>query len=340
MYDVVNDRLKLSALAARLVGMPDQETEIGVRTFLEHVHEEDRARVRQEIRTTLQRGNEYFSEYRVLHRSGEVHWLSARGLAETGPDGSKIRFSGVVSDITERKTVEQELARHAQELARSNADLQQFAFVTSHDLQEPLRTIGAYAQLLVRRCGTTLDDDSRDYLGFIVDGAARMQQLINDLLAFSRILHGHERALSELDMDAVFAWAIMNLNKAIHESGAQITCDALPHVLGNQQEIIQLAQNLLGNAIKYHGPEPPRIHVWAEADGDEVRFAVADNGIGIAPAYHDQIFGVFKRLHGKDVPGTGVGLALCKRIVEKHGGRIWVESEEGRGATFWFTLKK
>jgi len=141
-------------------------------------------------------------------------------------------------------------------------------------------------------------------------------------------------------MEAVFAWVVMNLNRAIKESGAEVTHDPLPAIAGNQQEMVQLMQNLASNAIKYRGPDAPRVHVSAEEAGVEIRFAVRDNGIGIEPAYHDQIFGVFKRLHGKEVPGTGIGLALSKRIVEKHGGRIWVESEAGNGATFYFTLPK
>jgi PAS domain S-box-containing protein len=339
-YDVTHHRLKLSALAAKLIGLTGQDDEIGVRRFLDRVHEEDRPAVRQQIRDTLDQGNEYSAEYRISLPTGETRWVAARGLADTGPDGRRLRFSGVISDISERKRAEQELARHAQDLARSNADLQQFAFVTSHDLQEPLRTISAYAQLLCRRCEGKLDADAREYLAFIMDGATRMQRLINDLLAFSRILHDQDRATREVDMEAVFGWAVMNLNTAIEETGAGITHDPLPPVIGNEQEIVQLIQNLLSNAIKYHGPEPPRIHMSSEDRGDEIRFEVVDNGIGIDPVYHQQIFGVFKRLHGKDVPGTGIGLALCKRIVEKHGGRIWVESEAGRGARFCFTLRR
>jgi PAS domain S-box-containing protein len=338
-YDVAQHRLKLSALAAKLIGLAERDAEIGVRRFLDHVHEDDRRAVRQGIRDTLEQGNDYAAEYRIVGH-GETRWVAARGLAATGEDGRRVRFSGVISDITERKRVEQELARQAQDLARSNADLQQFAFVTSHDLQEPLRTISAYAQLLLRRSESKLDADGRVYLGFIVDGATRMQRLINDLLAFSRILHGQERSTREVDMEAAFGWAVMNLNNAIKETGAAITHDPLPVVQANEQEIVQLMQNLLGNAIKYHGPEPPRIHLSAEENTGEIRFAVSDNGIGIDPVYHQQIFGVFKRLHGKDVPGTGIGLALCKRIVEKHGGRIWVESETGRGARFCFTLQR
>jgi PAS domain S-box-containing protein len=339
-YDVAHHRLKLSALAAKLIGLAQEDDEIGVKRFLDHVHEDDRPAVRQQIRDTLEQGDEYAAEYRVVWPSGETRWVAARGLAATGADGRRIRFSGVISDITERKRVEQELARHAKDLARSNADLQQFAFVTSHDLQEPLRSIGAYAQLLLRRSESKLDADGRVYLGFIVDGATRMQRLINDLLAFSRILHGQEHVTREVDMEAVFGWAVMNLNNAIKETGAVITHDPLPPVPGNEQEIVQLVQNLLANAIKYHGPEPPRIHLSSEEYGGEIRFEVSDNGIGIEAVYHQQIFGVFKRLHGKDVPGTGIGLALCKRIVEKHGGRIWVESEVGKGARFSFTLQR
>ena len=337
-YDVAEDRLKLSALAAKLIGFPEDAAEIGVRDFLERVHEADRQRVKENIRETLERRNEYSDEYRIASAGGETRWVTARGLATLDTAGHKVRFSGVINDTTERKSVEQELARHAQELARSNADLQQFAFVTSHDLQEPLRTITAYAQLLARRCEGRLDADGHDYLNFIVDGATRMQRLINDLLAFSRVLHGPDRASAEVDMETVFAWAVMNLNKSIKETGAEITHETLPSVTGNQQEMVLLMQNLLGNALKYHGSDAPRIHVSAEPLGDEIRFSIRDNGIGIDAAYHEQIFGVFKRLHGKDVPGTGIGLALAKRIVEKHGGRIWVESVVGDGATFYFTL--
>jgi len=338
IYDVAQDRLTVSPLAARLAGL--QQHEVGVRQLLEHVHEDDRERVKQEINAALEQGNDYVSEYRVVLPDGAVRWLFARGQAETAPDGGKTRFSGVVTDITDRKKVEDDLARHSQELARSNADLQQFAFVTSHDLQEPLRSIASYAQLLARRYEAALDGDAKEYLGFIVDGASRMQQLINDLLAFSRILHGQERPFVDVDMELVFAWTIMNLNQAIQESGAVVSHDPLPPIRGHQQEIIQLLQNLLGNAIKYRGKEPPRIYVSAEERDDEVLFSVRDNGIGIAPEYHEQIFGVFKRLHGKSMPGTGIGLAIAKRIVEKHGGRIWVDSNEGKGSTFCFTVKK
>jgi PAS domain S-box-containing protein len=339
-YDVVHDRLKMSALSARLMGLPENEAEIGVRQFLEYVHDADRPRVKHKIRETLELGTEYADEYRVVVATGEPRWIFARGLAVTDAAGNKIRFSGVISDTTERKKVEHELAHRAQELARSNADLQQFAFVTSHDLQEPLRTITAYAQLLARHSEGKLDADGQEYLTFIVDGATRMQYLINDLLAFSRILHEHGRTPEEVDMEAVLAWVVMNLNRAIKESGAEITHDPLPPIVGNQQEMVQLLQNLASNAIKYRSPDAPRIHVSADELPSEVRFSVRDNGIGIEAAYHEQIFGVFKRLHGKEVPGTGIGLALSKRIVEKHGGRIWVESEPGRGATFYFTVPR
>lgn len=339
-YDVVHDRLKMSGLAAELIGLGASETEIGVRQLLDRVHESDRPRVKQKIRETLEQGTEYVDEYRIVRRDGETHWVFARGLAVTDGGGNKIRFSGVISDTTKSKEVEQERAHHAQELARSNADLQQFAFVTSHDLQEPLRTITAYAQLLARNCRYALDSEGHEYVNFIVDGAMRMQLLINDLLAFSRVLHGSGRAPAEVDMEAVFSWAVMNLNKAIKESAAEITHDPLPPVVGNQQEMVQLMQNLLSNAIKYRGANAPRIHVSAVEDAQGMCFSVRDNGIGIEPSYHEQIFGIFKRLHGKDVPGTGIGLALAKRIVEKHAGRIWVESEAGKGATFSFTLPR
>ncbi len=297
-------------------------------------------------------------EHRAMRASDlQGEGFTGRELVRRRKDGSAVDISvstaplrdesgavtGIISvyeDITERKQTERDLGRHAEELARSNADLQQFAFVTSHDLQEPLRTMASYAQLLERRYKDRLDSNGHEFLNFIVDGASRMQRLINDLLAFSRLLHGHERALARVDVDAVVAWALMNLSSAIKESEAVITHDELPVVTGNEQEIVQLFQNVLSNAIKYRGPEKPVIHIGAGRRDGQHLFWVSDNGLGIDPAYHNHIFGVFKRLHGKDVPGTGIGLALCKRIVEKHGGRIWVESEPGKGATFFFTLQE
>jgi signal transduction histidine kinase len=224
------------------------------------------------------------------------------------------------------------------ELARSNAELDQFASVVSHDLQEPLRMVTAYMHLLKTQYGGKLGDDADEFIGCAVDGTKRMQDLINDLLSYSRV-GTRGKAFASTDCNEVVARALMNLTAAVNESGARVTHDPLPTVLGDEFQLVQLFQNLIGNAIKYHGSRPPDIHVGCERDGEMWRFAVIDNGIGIDPEYAERIFVIFQRLHTKqEYPGTGVGLAICKKIVERHRGRIWIESEPQKGSIFYFTL--
>lgn len=224
------------------------------------------------------------------------------------------------------------------ELTRSNAELDQFASVVSHDLQEPLRMITAYMNLLQTQYGGKLDKDADEFIGYAVDGTKRMQGLINDLLTYSRVgTRGKEFAPT--DCNEVLARALLNLIAAIQESGARITHDHLPIVLGDEFQLGQLFQNLIDNAIKYHGATPAEIHVGCERDGEMWRFAVKDNGIGIDPEYAERIFVIFQRLHTRqEYPGTGVGLAICKKIVERHRGKIWVESEPRKGSIFYFSL--
>ena len=229
--------------------------------------------------------------------------------------------------------------RQAQEeLARSNRDLEQFAYVASHDLQEPLRMVAAYTQLLAERYRGKLDEQADKYIHYAVDGALRMQTLVQDLLAFSRVgRQGNEAKLT--DCNAVVETAIKNLQSAIQESGAQISCGQLPGVMADGTQMLQLFQNLIGNAIKFRGTEPPVIRVTAEPGEREWIFSVADNGIGIAAEHAEIVFAIFKRLHTRtEYPGSGIGLAICKKIVEQHGGRIWVESQPGQGSNFRFTL--
>jgi light-regulated signal transduction histidine kinase (bacteriophytochrome) len=230
------------------------------------------------------------------------------------------------------------LAVRTEEMERSNKDLQQFAYVASHDLQEPLRMVSSYVQLLQRRYQGKLDDDADDFIGFAVDGATRMQNLIQGLLSYSRI-NTHGNPLSLTDIEEVFGQVLTNLALAIAESGAKITHESLPKVEADATQLVQLFQNLIANAIKFCNRRPPQIHVTAKRKASDWVFSIRDNGIGLDPDYADRIFTIFQRLHSRmDYPGTGLGLAICKRIVERHGGSIWVTSTPGQGATFHFTL--
>lgn len=224
------------------------------------------------------------------------------------------------------------------DLTRSNADLQQFAYVASHDLQEPLRMVASYTQLLGKRYKGKLDSDADEFIGYAVDGANRMQRLIQDLLSYSRITT-QDKAFEPIDCNGALESAIGNLRMTVEKEKAVVTHDPLPIVMGDSTQIVQLFQNLISNAIKFHGADPPRIHVSAERTDTEWLFAVRDNGIGIDSQYAARIFVIFQRLHTvADYPGTGIGLALCKKIVQRHCGRIWVDSQPGHGATFYFTF--
>jgi signal transduction histidine kinase len=243
-------------------------------------------------------------------------------------------------ELDERRWAEYRLAQYASDLARSNAELEQFAYVASHDLQEPLRMVASFSQLLAKRYRDKLDQDAQEFINFAVDGATRMQTLINDLLAYSRVgIRG--KPFRPTHGEAVFKMAVDNLARAIAHSGAIITHDPLPTICGDEVQLIQLFQNLIANAVKFHGQEPPQVHISARRQDAEWVFAVRDNGIGMAPEQQERIFSIFQRLHHRsEYPGTGIGLAICKKIVERHGGKIWVESEVGRGSTFYFTVKE
>lgn len=225
-----------------------------------------------------------------------------------------------------------------EELTRSNRELEQFAYVASHDLKEPLRKVHVYLQLLQRRCGPALEEQARQFIGHAVDAAERMQVLVHDLLAYARV-GSQAQPLRPVDAATAFDAALANLETAVRDSGARVTRGPLPTVLADGTQIVQLFQNLLDNAIKFRGSLPPLVHAEAQPEGTAWRFHVHDNGIGIDPRYADRLFVLFQRLHSRsDYPGTGIGLAICKKIVERHGGRIGLESEPGRGSSFWFTL--
>ena len=247
---------------------------------------------------------------------------------------------GLLHYLTQREAqeLERRVALRTEELQRSNEDLQQFAYVASHDLKEPLRMISSYSSLLQRRYQDRLDEDANEYIGFIVEGVKRMNLLITDLLDYSRAGQTDDEAMAEVDPEPVLRSVLDNLKVTIADAGAVVTHDRLPKVLFDPMRLSQLLQNLIGNAIKYRGDKKPVIRVSAERNGSETVFSVRDNGPGIPAEHHETVFGIFKRLHGKEVEGTGIGLAMCRRIVERHGGRIWVESTPGSGATFRFTV--
>ena len=233
-----------------------------------------------------------------------------------------------------------ELARQAHELMRSNAELEQFAYVASHDLQEPLRMISSYTQLLLRRYGDRFDKEAKEFMDFVVDGSARMKQLIEDILAYSRIgTHGKEFVAFE--SETALKRALASLRGSIEASGATVTYDAMPTVRADAAQLAQLFQNLIGNALKFKGEAAPVVHVGVAERPEAWEFSVRDNGIGIDPEFFGRIFMVFQRLHSKgEYPGTGIGLAICKKVVDRHGGRIRVESRPGAGSTFFFTLPR
>ena len=256
----------------------------------------------------------------------------------TDDDGNVYAVLAMSQDITERKQYEEKLEQLVADLEESNERLEQFAYAASHDLQEPLRMVSTYLQLIERRYGDELDEEGEEFFEYALDGAERMRSMIDGLLQYSRIeTMGGE--FEPVDLDVVFDDVCEDLRVTIEDSGAEITADRLPRVNGDENQLRQVFQNLLSNAIKYSGDEPPRVHVSAERNGEEWIVSVADSGIGIEPADQDQIFEVFEGLHGgREYAGTGIGLAVCERIVERHDGDIWVESEPGEGSTFSFTL--
>lgn len=275
-------------------------------------------------------------EVRAVHKSGRTFPLE---VALTPLDiGGETFVVAVAKDMTAEKRAQRSLERKSAELARSNAELQQFAYVASHDLQEPLRMIASYTELLARRYRGQLDAEADEFIEYVLEGASRMRELINDLLVFSRI-GGGERAQEQVDLNEILTDVMYRLQTAIKETGAIVVYEDLPTVFGSRVEYIELFQNLMSNAIKFRGESTLRLEIEArDADG-RYAFTVRDNGIGIEHKYADRIFQVFQRLHSKqEYKGTGIGLAICRRVVEKYGGTIRVESAPGEGSAFLFTL--
>jgi PAS domain S-box-containing protein len=279
-------------------------------------------------------------EVEHIGKEGKIIPISYSAAGIKDEKGNVIGEVVFLRDITERKKAEEKLKKTMEDLTRSNEELEQFAYVASHDLQEPLRMVASYTQLLEKRYKDKLDKDADEFINYAVDGANRMQRLINDLLNYSRV-GTRGKPFEMIDCKSVLDQALSNLQMAIAESDAVVTHDALPIIFADESQMVQLFQNLIDNAIKFKSKKTPETHIGIEEKKTEWTFSVTDNGIGIDPQYKDRIFVIFQHLHRKEeYTGTGIGLSLCKRIVERHGGRIWVESELGKGSTFYFTIPK
>lgn len=306
--------------------------------WMKAVHPDDAQPTIDEWNRSVAAERQFIFEHRVRRFDGVYRLFSIRAVPVRNEDGTIQEWVGVHTDITDRRAAEAEISNTNALLRRSNADLEQFAYAASHDLQEPLRMVSIYSQMLKKKYEEKIDAEADIFIQFAVDGARQMDLLLRDLLAYSQATSEVvKEPATGVSAAKALQKALVNLNAAIEECGARITYGDLPEVFMAEIHLVQLFQNLMGNAIKYRGAQIPFIHVSCRKERSEWVFSVQDNGMGIEAPYLKQVFGVFKRLHGKQYPGTGIGLAICQRIVDRYGGRIWVESEPGRGSNFLFT---
>ena len=323
--------------AQRIFGYTPEET---IGQHISMLAPQEHADEIPDILTRIARG-ERVDHYETKRKTkdGRILTISLTVSPIRDASGAVVGASKVARDVTERVRQEQALHEANTALRRANADLEHFAYSASHDLQEPLRMVATYSELLQKRFGGQLGPTGDEYIGHTIRGALRMEALLRDLRTYAQVSAADYEPREDLEAGAVLTNALANLESSIAETGAQITSAPLPRIRIYEFQLEQLFQNLIGNAIRYRGSDPPRIHVAAERQGREWVFSVQDNGIGIDPKYKEQVFGIFKRLHtAAQYPGTGMGLAICQRIIERLGGRIWVESEPGRGSTFFFTV--
>jgi signal transduction histidine kinase len=300
--------------------------------WLSAVHGEDRGAVEELLERAREDGGSFQCEFRVIWPDSSVHWLSTKGRVFFDNQHKTVRVMGTDMEVTERKKTE--LA-----LQRSNEDLSQFAHMVSHDLQEPLRTITSFTQLLSAKYGPELGEEAGSFMSYIIEGSRRMHTMIRDLLAFCQIQDLQLEQFQLVPMTDLVCTVLSNISAAVNEAGAIITYDSLPTVWGDGAQLSEVVQNLMTNALKYRKPgEGPRIHIASEQRNGEWLISVTDNGIGFDQRQAERIFGIFKRLHGRDIPGTGIGLSIAKKIIERHRGRIWAESHPGEGARFSFAL--
>jgi PAS domain S-box-containing protein len=340
-HDLVSGRTVRSENSARVLGVQNE----GLDALLARVHPDDKEAFCRAVADPERGDGERSLEYRIVRDDGEIRWIADRGRFIPGRDGRPRRMLGVAVDVTQRRRFEEALARQARELTersrdleRSNAELERFAYVASHDLQEPLRVVRTFAQLLAARYRGRLDPDADEFLDFVQSGARRMSDMIHDLLELSRV-GSAPLVRREASLDDLVDRVVSDLSARIVAERAEITRDGLPRVLADARQVERLYANLIGNALKFRSDRPCLVHLGAERRDGTWVFSVEDNGIGVAPADRERIFDVFLRAHGSDrYPGTGIGLAICKRIVERHGGRIWAEPRPSGGTVFRFTL--
>jgi PAS domain S-box-containing protein len=339
-WDIRTDEFEWDERIEKMFGLKPDSVQRKFDAFERCIYEEDIPHFRRAIHNTLEKDTPFDTIFRIRLREDEFNYIDAKALVEKDNNGKPIKMTGVCFDITDMKRgAEQALFRLNEDLLRSNKELEQFAYVASHDLQEPLRMVSSFTQLLSIRYKDKLDQEAQEFIKFAVDGALRMQSLINDLLEYSRV-ETRGKNLSLTDMHDVLGHTINNLSLKIKEKNALVTCDELPTIVADGGQMIQLFQNLIGNALKFCKTSP-RVQISAKEEKDHYLFSVKDNGIGIEPQYFDRIFQIFQRLHSKEkYGGTGIGLAICRRIVERHGGKIWVESQPGEGTIFKFTIRK
>jgi chemotaxis family two-component system sensor kinase Cph1 len=327
-----------SRYAETMLGYPPHCWDEDLDFWRQVIHPEDYDRVSEDYNEVTASKGTGVLQFRCVTKDGKIIHVDSFASVLVNEKDEPIGLCGVLMDVTNRKQTEARLLRYTEDLRRSNEELEQFAYVASHDLQEPLRMVTSYLQLIAQRYSENLDTDALEFIEYAVDGASRMKQLINDLLFYSRVQRS-KREFEPMRMATALEQALDNLYFTIEDTQAVITHDEMPDLTGNPAQITQLLQNLIGNALKFRRDDIPKIHISAQQQNNEWVFSVKDNGIGIHQDYKDRIFVIFQRLHNREqYEGTGIGLAICKKIVEKHNGRIWLESELGVGTTFYFTL--
>jgi PAS domain S-box-containing protein len=315
-----------------------QNEPIDLVSSLEAIDQRDRQSVADAINKAIKDRTMYRLEFRMNDENGNERWMESRGRASYDSRGNAIRLLGITIDVTAQKKIELSLRRSNMALEQSNTELQRFAYVASHDLQTPLRTVESFAELLQVRYAATLPPEANSWLGRIRGSVDKLQSLVNDLLQYSRA-ETEAQHFTTVSMEEMLSRTVQLLEVQIRETGATIEHSSLPTVTGDATQLAGVLLNLVGNALKYRSTEPPHIVVHADKLAGAWRFCVADNGIGIAQRHYERIFEMFERLHSTaEYPGTGIGLAICRRVIQRHGGRIWVESQPGQGSRFCFTL--